>query len=195
MDDMTQRYYEENTKPFVESTLLVDMGGLYCEFLPYIPAGGHILDLGCGSGRDSRVFLDGDFLVTALDGSPALCKVAEQLIGQPVLCMDFLDISFEQEFDGVWACASLLHLASEQIPTVLNKIARALKSGGVLYLSFKKGCFEGFRGGRYYTDLTEEAFDEMIAGVRALSIIKTWTTVDARPDVHNEWLNAILRAE
>ena len=191
MNDATLEYYEENSQTFVESTLSVNMSGFYSEFLSHVQPGGHILDLGCGSGRDSREFIKRGFRVTAIDGSPALCQLAEQVIGQPVLQLQFQDLSYQEEFDGIWACASLLHLPLQQIPDILKKIVDALKPNGVLYLSFKYGHFEGVRGGRYYTDLDESALSTLIKDCGGLHIVKTWLTNDARPESNDRWINMI----
>lgn len=112
-DNRTLDYYNENAEAFFQNTACADMRHLYKRFLPLIPAGGRILDLGCGSGRDSRYFIEQGFQVTAADGSEALCRLASRYIGQEVLCMDFRDLAFKNCFDGVWACASLLHVPRE----------------------------------------------------------------------------------
>lgn len=191
MNDVTLEYYEENSQTFVESTLSVNMSGFYSEFLSHVQPGGHILDLGCGSGRDSREFIKRGFRVTAIDGSPTLCQLAEQVIGQPVLHLQFQDLSYQEEFDGIWACASLLHLPLQQIPDILKKIVDALKPNGALYLSFKYGHFEGVRGGRYYTDLDENTLSKLIKNSGGLCIVKTWLTNDARAESNDRWINMI----
>ena len=195
MNDVTLEYYEENSQTFVESTLSVNMSGFYSEFLSHVQPGAHILDLGCGSGRDSREFIKRGFRVTAVDGSPTLCQLAEQVIGQPVLHLQFQDLSYQEEFDGIWACASLLHLPLQQIPDILKKIVAALKPNGVLYLSFKYGHFEGIRGGRYYTDLDENTLSKLIEASGDLRIVKTWLTDDARPESDDRWINMICTSQ
>ena len=89
--NQTLNYYNENAAAFCEGTLHADMSHLYGCFLQHVPPGGKILDLGCGSGRDSLSFLRKGYQVEALDGSSELCRMASEFIGKPVRCMDFED--------------------------------------------------------------------------------------------------------
>lgn len=186
----TLHYYNETAKAFVRGTIDADLSALHQRFLARLPDHGHILDLGCGSGRDAKAFLDAGYRVTALDGSAACCKLAAAYIGQPVLCQTFDQLDFDAAFDGVWACASLLHLPYAELPGVFEKIAQALKPGGTLYASFKYGDFEGERNGRYFTDLTEARLAAVIEPVAGLTILETFVTGDVREGRGDErWLN------
>ena len=148
--DKTLEYYNQSAHAYAADTLNADVSKLYEFFLSRLPAHATILDLGCGSGRDSLHFLREGYRVQSIDGSPEFCKLASQLTGQPVLCRTFEDIDFAEEFDGIWACASILHVPSTRLPLVLENISHALKKGGHLYASFKYGTFEGDRNGRYF---------------------------------------------
>lgn len=125
-------------------------------FLSYLKDKSYILDLGCGTGRDSKYFLQKGYRVKAIDGSKEMCRLAEEYLKMDVEQINFLDIDFSNEFDGIFACCSLLHLNSEDLISCLNKISKALKENGVLYASFKYGTGERFVNGRYYNDMTEE---------------------------------------
>ena len=130
----------------------------------------------------------------AVDGSAELCRRATELIGQPVMQMLFEELSAVKQYDGIWACASILHLPRKELVDVLQKISIALKTGGVLYTSFKYGEFEGIRGGRYFIDLTEESLRELMAEVPSMQIIDTWITNDVRPGRKEEqWINILAR--
>ena len=169
------------------------MSSLYGHFEKHLPASGHILDCGCGSGRDSKYFMDKGYEVTAMDASLELCKRASELIGKTVECMTFMDISSENVFDGVWACSSLLHEKKENLNTVFKKLARATKDNGAIYVSFKYGEYAGERNGRFFTDLTENGLKKLLEDVD-VRIIDTWITGDVRPGRENElWLNAVLK--
>ena len=164
-------------------------------FISYIPKGGKVLDLGCGSGRDSLFFKELGYDVTAVDGSSEMCIQAEKNIRQPVINMTFDKLSFESEFDGIWACASLLHVPSCDIKDVLVRIEKALKPGGYFYFSVKYGDYEGEREGRYYTDYTEKSIDELFTVIPLLQKIDLWLTDDARPERNDRWINCIFVKE
>ena len=190
--DKTLDYYDRIAEEFAADTRDADVGELHALFLSHLPAGGRILDLGCGSGRDSRLFLDKGYEVVAVDGSREFCKIASALIGQEVLCRTFEELDFEEEFDGVWACASILHVPSERLPGVIARISRALKRGGFFYASFKYGVFEGERNGRYFTDLDEGRLAAVMQPVAGLTIVETFVTGDVRDGRGGEkWLNVI----
>ena len=188
----TDLYYSNNYQQFYDSTINVDVTNLYEHFFKYIPANAHILDFGCGSGRDAKAFIDKGFIVDAIDGSEELCRLASSFAGIEVKCMDFLDLQSTDEYDAIWACASILHVEKEKLPTVLCKMRDALHEKGIMYISFKYGDFEGERNGRYYVDMTSERFTG-IAGALGLEIIEDWITEDVRQDNTGQWYNAILR--
>ena len=153
-----------------------------------------ILDFGCGSGWDTRAFLSDGFRVEALDGSEELCRIAEQYCGIPVRQMHFQDFSEKNRYDGIWACASILHLSMEELEAVFLKMADALRFHGIIYASFKYGEFEGERNGRYFTDMTERRLEELLKSVPHLRLEEAWLTTDVRPGRDAEkWLNVILR--
>ncbi|WP_027215231.1 class I SAM-dependent methyltransferase [Butyrivibrio fibrisolvens] len=190
----TLEYYDQNADSFINGTRDVDFSKTQNMFMELIPKDGRILDFGCGSGRDTKCFLDHGFKVEAIDGSKEICKIASDYTGIPVKHMYFQDLDESEKYDGIWACASILHVSKDELSDVLRKMAAALKSGGVIYTSFKYGDFEGVRNGRFFTDLTEESFSELISVVSSIVIEKTWVTSDVRPDRGEEkWLNLILR--
>ena len=153
-----------------------------------------ILDAGCGSGRDSKFFLEKGFSVVAFDNSPNMVRHSAEYTGQEVLLMSFDDIEFKNNFDGIWACASVLHVPENNISTVLSKLTDALKDSGIIYTSFKYGENEGIRNGRFFADYTEERFDQLLAVIPKLELIQYWKTSDLRPGRSEEnWLNILLK--
>lgn len=122
---------------------------LYAPFLSLVKPGGRILDLGCGSGRDSKNFIQKGYEVEAVDSSPTLCRLASDYIGREVICQDMEEIEYRDEFDGTWACASLVHITKKEIHKMLEKLTCALGKTGVLYMSLKYGQGEAVKSGRF----------------------------------------------
>ncbi len=193
-DDMTIDYYEQNAQSFFDNTANVEFSSNQDKFLSYLKPGSLILDFGCGSGRDSKYFLDKGFKVEAFDGSKQMCEMATQLTGLDVKRMLFNELDENEKYDGIWACASILHLPFDQLYTVFTKVAKALKQDGVFYVSFKYGDFQGERNGRYFTDLTETSLDKLLSDADVLDLVEYWISGDVRPGRSDEkWLNAIMK--
>ena len=194
MKDKTIDYYNANVDSFFVSTVEADVSELRTRFLKYISTGGVILDFGCGSGRDTKAFLDLGYNVDAIDGSKELCQKASEYTGVDVRNIFFEDIDETDKYDGIWACSSILHLDKEHLKPVFCKMVKALKPEGVIYTSFKYGEFEGERNGRFFTDFTEESFDSFLNKIEGLSLEESWITSDVRPGRGEEkWLNLILK--
>ena len=192
--DQTLNYYAENADNFVADTVNVDYSANQGRFLAKLSPGASILDFGSGSGRDTKAFLAQGYLVTAIDGSPELCKLASAYTGIPVRQMLFAELDDTEAYDGIWANASILHVPFAELSDVFCRMITALKSGGIIYVSFKYGTFEGERSGRRYTDFTEEKFAEFLKQFTELTIEDQWISGDTRPGRSDEkWLNVILR--
>lgn len=190
----TLNYYNQNAISFVEGTKDVDFKSIQDKFASRLPQGASVLDFGCGSGRDTKYFKEQGFVVTATDGSEELCKIASEYVGVPVKQMLFMELDKVATYDGIWACSSILHCPYEDLIIVMQKICTALKNNGVLYTSFKYGTFAGERNGRFFTDMTEESFKELLEKVPGLEIEDITITTDVRPGRGEEkWLNLILR--
>ncbi len=194
MKDYTLNYYNENAATFSAGTVSVNMAQTQYRFLDKLKPGAHILDFGCGSGRDTKSFLDVGFTVDATDGSVELCRIASQYTGIPVRQMLFQELDSVEVYDGIWACSSILHLPRPELRDVMCRMRDALKPFGIIYTSFKYGTFEGERNGRYFTDFTEETFREFAKDILGIEQEECWITGDARPGRGDEkWLNLILR--
>ena len=190
----TLAYYNTNTSSFIESTQSVQMTEAWNRFTSKLAPASLILDFGCGSGRDTKYFLEKGFSVDATDGSSVLCTAASKYTGITVKQVLFQDWSSEAKYNGIWACSSILHLNKSELKQVIGNIRDALLPSGIFYTSFKYGNFEGDRKGRYFTDLTESSFAELINKVTGFEIIEEWITSDVRPGREEEkWLNVILK--
>ena len=193
MKNKTLDYYNQNAVAFIADTISADLKEIQNKFINALP-GDKVLDLGCGSGRDTKYFLEVGLTVTAVDGSEELCKRASDYLGIPIYCMLFQELNMVDEYNGIWACSSILHLPIDELRTVFYKMVTALKSSGIIYTSFKYGEFEGERNGRYFTDFTIESFREFIKNISDLKIEEQWITEDVRPGRGDEkWLNLLLR--
>lgn len=194
-ENNTLCWYQENTEEFIARTENVDMAALYRAFLSHVSSGGCILDLGCGAGSASLYFTKEGYQVLAVDGCVALCEHTHRRAGCPVRCVRFEELDFADAFDGVWACASLLHLRKAELPPVLHLIRNALKKNGVFYASFKYGDAERDRNGRVFSDFTEASLHALLDEAGGFQVIDLWTTNDARTDRADErWVNVLCRA-
>ncbi len=194
MINTTLNYYQQNAEAFTRNTLAADMAATRTRFVAHLSPDALILDFGCGSGRDTKAFLDAGFRVEATDGSEELCASASAYTGIPVRHALFTDLDESNRYDGIWACASILHLPKTELAEVLNRIETALKLGGILYASFKYGTFEGMRNGRYFSDFTEESLKAFWRPATSLQIFDLWITKDVRPDRGEEqWINLLAR--
>lgn len=190
----TIAYYDAHAMEFYAGSVGADMRPLYAPFLALIPERGHILDAGCGSGRDSRYFLEQGYEVTAFDASARMVELSSRLLNRPVLRLPFQDLAFQEAFEGIWACASLLHVPRAEMDSILPKLAAALKAGGVLFASFKYGDGEVARDGRHFNSYDERAFAALLARHRGWEPLGISVSHDVRPGRADErWLNAILR--
>ena len=191
---MNLDYYDAHAKEYAALTVKADMSPAYDRFLAYLPAGAGILDAGCGSGRDSLCFMKKGYAVTMLDASEGMCKCAEELTGRKALCMPFADIDFADQFDGIWACASLLHISETELEKVFAKFHCALKRDGVLYASWKYGDAERDDGERFYCDMTEEKLKNVLARAGLFDCLDCWVADDSLPSGREQkWLNVVLR--
>lgn len=190
----TLNYYNQCAEAYNETTLNIEFDSKREMLLKYLQPNAHILDLGCGSGRDSKGFLQKGYKVTAVDGSKELCKIASKNIGQDVICQLFNELDAVNKFDGVWACASLLHLPTNELKQTLKRVEKALKKDGYFYASFKYGDFEGERDGRYFNDFTEVSFSTLLKEFPNLELQEVEVTTDVIPGRENvSWLNVIMK--
>ncbi len=214
-----EEYYQEHAQRFFRDTANVDMSALYRPFIRELPPGARILDAGCGSGRDVKAFSDMGFVVEAFDASAELVALARQFSGNAVVQKRFQEVDAVETYDGIWCCASLLHISEAELPGVMTRLAIALKPNGVWYLSFKYGRGEREKDGRRFTDMDMAGLQKLIDGVNAhgaqtlaenkplmtteagfgknrfaLETAYLWQTGDLRAGRGDEiWLNAILR--
>lgn len=191
---MNNDYYQQHAERFFSETVAVDMSALYQPFITYLKPGARILDAGCGSGRDAKAFHEMGYVVEAFDASAELVELACQHSSLPVEQKHFEDVTEVERYDGIWCCASLLHVPLAELPAVMARLARALKAGGIWYLSFKYGCGEREKDGRVFTDMDEAGLKELVRRMAGLEVGNIWQTGDLRPARGKEaWLNGIIK--
>lgn len=187
-------FYNEQARVYYDKTIELDMSEALEEFISLLPENCPILDLGCGSGRDSLYLIEHGFDVTAMDGASELCGLAEIHIGQDVLCMRYEEMDFESVFDGVWACAALVHIPKNELSNILVKIVNSLRPNGILYMSLKYGDVSGLKNGIYYSEYRTKDIKDIINNFKELELIKIYKTNDIREERKEEqWLNVYIR--
>lgn len=186
-------FYNKNADSYFSETINLDMSEWIERFISYIPEGGRILDAGCGSGRDSKVFISKGFSVVSIDGSKEMCALASEYIGQPVLNICFEELSFESQFDGIWACASLLHVLPENLNTILFSLYKSLNKNGILYASFKYGDGVMKKSDRCFTNYTENTLKKTISDA-GFKIIEIGISKDLKMiNDPIDWINVICK--
>jgi 2-polyprenyl-3-methyl-5-hydroxy-6-metoxy-1,4-benzoquinol methylase len=191
----TLNYYDSNAKSYFENTMQGNFQENYDRFLNKIPKGAFILDFGCGSGRDSKYFLENGYEVEAIDGSIEMCKLASEYIGQDVKCMKFEELNEEDTYDGIWACSSILHVTKEELPKILEKMINALKQDGIIYTSFKKGKGYEIKEGKYYNFLTKEELESILEKLEMnVELIEYFETIGSTQRSNGViWTNYIIQ--
>jgi 2-polyprenyl-3-methyl-5-hydroxy-6-metoxy-1,4-benzoquinol methylase len=191
---MSVEFYNNNSKEFFDSTVNADMTELYDEFLKHVKHGGKILDAGCGSGRDTLYFTKNGYNVLAFDASEEMVRLSSEYTGKQILKMRLQELNFQDEFDGVWACASLLHVGKSEIDDVLMRVIASLKVDGILFMSFKYGEGETIKGDRLFNSYNEESLRILLDRYEEIETMKIWKTKDVRPDRADEfWISALCR--
>jgi SAM-dependent methyltransferase len=190
----TFRFYETNAGSLIEKSRLPNGHEWALPFISLLSPRAHILDAGCGAGYSSQYFIQQGFVVTAFDASESLVRFSSELLQQPVHQLKFEDIIFENEFDGIWACASLLHVPRSHMPQVVHRLSAALKMGGILYANFVYGEEQGSRGGILFNDYTEDQFQSVLAEEKSLRTLRMWRSPDLPPvRPGREWLHVLAQ--
>ena len=190
---MSYGYYNQYADKFVKDTINVDMTKHYQPFFIKLKLGDKILDAGCGSGRDTLNFINLGYSVNAFDASREMVAAASKLTGITVLEMTFENLMLSEQYNGIWACASLLHVKRSNLVGVLKTLGDLLLKKGVIYASFKHGQEERQKGDRYFNDMNEQLIKTHIGLVKNLKLSKIWISADEKADRPTEtWLNCII---
>lgn len=184
-------YYDVNAKEYIENTINCDMSFHYQKFLKYLPKTGKILDIGFGSGRDMIYFRSLGYDVEGIDTSVEFVKNMKEK-GFNVRLESACEINSKDEYNGIWACASLLHIKRDQLEKVIIKCINGLKGNGVLYCSFKYGDEEIEKDNRYFNYINEEIINNIVKN-NNLKIVELYNSTDVRKERNKEkWINIIF---
>lgn len=191
----TIEYYNNHAQAFYERTIEADLSASYHRFLKHITPQATILDAGCGVGRDSKYFLDLGYSVTAFDASQEMVTRASQETGLDVTLLTFQEMQFEQQFNAVWAQASLIHVPYNETKTVFKLIHQALKPAGIFYGSYKYGTTHMPTAEREFWNMDEKSILPYLEGL--FDVVEIWTERDTRsrvaPSPDGMWLHCIVR--
>lgn len=187
-------YYNSNAAQYFCNTVNVDMSECCDRFLKYVVPGGRIIDIGAGSGRDIKYFKDRGYVVEGIDASEEMCRLAAVYSGTEVTCERIQDWHPQEKYDGIWANASLLHLAFDEIEEFVCRASDYLKPNGVFYISMKKGIQTGCdNNGRFFTDFSEEKVQQIVSKSTAFIVADSWETGDGLSREEFQWINLILK--
>jgi 2-polyprenyl-3-methyl-5-hydroxy-6-metoxy-1,4-benzoquinol methylase len=188
----TDRYYLDNATDYANRTIDADMSLLHNQFLARLPTGGSILDAGCGAGRDLKVFIDRGYQACGIDASTSLVELAKQYSGANCTVGRIEEIADISRFDGIWACASLLHLPKVDIESVLHRFQKALVPGGTLFASVQEGVGEQTApDGRFFAHYQLDEFAKAVEAAD-FSVDKAWLTEDTLcRSKANSWINIL----
>ena len=180
-------YYTEHAEEYIASTLHADLSECYAMFEPYLPQGGSVLDVGFGSGRDMLYFKSKGYEVYGIDAEPKFVEHARALGLKNVEVADVLQYAPTMKFDGIWACASLLHLPLNKLDEAIKKLLSMLNKGGVLFASMKEGSFEGVdEKGRPMLKISEHYFDPY-------PVIASKRTIEKNRGI--AWINVVIQVD
>ena len=191
---MMSEYYEINAKQYAAATFSADMSEQYRRFLPLLKEGARILDVGSGSGRDACCFQKLGYQVAALEPSKNLCREIRKVFSGEIVCSDIQSYRPRERYDGIWACASFLHLQEEEVLRFFEKLDLYLKDSGIVYLSGKNGISTGKAGdGRYFLEFTEQLAENILMTNEQVKLEQLWYTKDVTGRKDFRWMNMIFK--
>jgi SAM-dependent methyltransferase len=194
--ESTLLYYRQNAEEFINRTKNLVVEKAHDRFLAKVPPKGRVMDLGVGSGRDSKIFQERGLQVFAVDASPEMAEQARKLLKQPVFVSRIQDLSLPAEaLDAIWASASLLHLNPHDFVAALEMAYEALKTGGVFYFSVKIAPSSQEyvdEKGRYFFLWNKKELVEILDRT-PFQIEEDWESKDLESRKGTQWLNIVLR--
>lgn len=189
-------YYNTHAEEYYQSTVTADLDAARKKFAEYLKPEARIIDVGCGSGRDVVAFRDMGFNAEGIDASEALVRLATEKLGITANVADMSDWIADEAYDGIWCCASLMHLNEEDYERFFSNLKYNLRTGGALYISVKTGIETGTdAAGRYLRNFNEEDIRDLINKAAGLRLSELWYTDDTLSRRDFRWLNVIAEKE
>lgn len=189
-------YYENQAVEYSSETMQMDMQDQYLPFLDNLEQGCSILDLGCGSGRDTLAFQKKGYSVTSVEPSPTMALIASENIKQKVEIRCCYNLNYDNSFDGIWACASLLHCPKTETISAFESLVLALKPGGYAYISLKEGDGEFLDDFNRFISLYQEAeVIEYFSMIKNITIIKIWNKKTMLRNSSQSWINILIKKD
>ena len=187
-------YYESNAEHYAAETFSADMSEQYQRFLTLLKDGVKLLDVGSGSGRDACYFQKQGYQVTALEPSKNLCREIRKVFSGEIMCSDIQNYQPAERYDGIWACASLIHLQEEEVLQFFEKIDQYLDDNGIIYISGKNGISTGeVEDEPFFLEFTDQLVEKILTVNKQLKLEQLWYTEDVNNRKGFRWLNVIFR--
>ena len=187
----TIEYYNNNAEEYYGRSAGADLGDAISRFAWYLPDGARIIDIGCGSGRDTAAFIDMGYDAVGLDASVEMARVAREMFGIEVIVADMASWVADEPYDGVWCCASLLHLGDSEVERFFGNLRGNVADGGVVFVSVKTGIETGIdENGRFMRNFDEDEIHGLLDDA-GFEVKEVWKTEDGLGRDHVVWLNVI----
>jgi ubiquinone/menaquinone biosynthesis C-methylase UbiE len=157
-------------------------------FAARLAVGARVLDVGCGPAHDTAGLRDLGLRAIGFDRSRGMLAQARphQL---PLLLGDMRQLPVRAgALDGLWVCASFLHIPKPDAPVVLRELRRVLRPSGVLFISIKRGqgqrwIVHGSGGQRFFVFYQEDELDALLTAA-GFTVRESWLDADhlGRPE-------------
>ncbi|ALO34539.1 methyltransferase [Colwellia sp. MT41] len=197
IESETLDHYEQNALSFWEGTRDHDVTQNIEAFIAALPVTKplNILDFGCGPGRDLMTFKLMGHNPIGLDGSKAFCLMAKKYSDCNTLNQQFLHLDLKaHKFDGIFANASLFHIPSQELVSVLKVLHHSLRPNGILFSSNPRGNQEGWSGQRYGHYMELKIFEYYLAQA-GFKVLNHYYRPAGKPREQQPWLAVISQRE